>query len=115
MVGEKRIWVGVTKDVSSHPTHVFQFAEDDGAEIAKIKASDDASVFTDDELFVRWDEGEPSTPVEKNIEFKFRHGRYIFNDIAGIHDHIVYAFCEGRNPNCFESNFFDICVYYRTF
>ena len=105
----------MTRDPSSNPNHVFKFIENEGAEIADIKENDDASVFTDDELFVRWDTGEPNSLVETNVEFKFHNGRYIFNDIAGIHTDIVYAFCEDRNPDCFKSILFDICVYYRTF
>ena len=119
MVGtDKRIWVGVTKDTKSTTVlgdDEFHYIDNDGTETAKIKSFNDESEFTSDEVFVKWDDGEPNNELELNVELKKRDGNYILNDIWGKYSDIVLAFCEERNQDCFKGISFVICAFCQAF
>ena len=87
-----------------------------GGSPAKIRRWGDSPSADDDELFVRWDAGEPTGAGEDYIEMYLRSpdAGLVLNDI-GDHLHRP-AFCQkisrhclaGSFPFCFRDNF---CVY----
>ena len=124
MAGDKRIWVGMTRDTTVNEDHVFRYIDVDdhnGREIAMIKDSDDESDFTSDELFVNWGDGEPNNNGghEDYVEFKKINGTYTFNDLPETTGHNseggeIYALCEERNRDCFKGVSFVICAFCQT-
>ena len=120
-MGNKRVWIGVTKDTrdtTAIDDDIFNFIDvnDDGEmEEAKIKKHTDESAFTSDDLFAKWDIDEPNSNIEVRVELTKRNENYILNDLAGYHNDRTRAFCEKRNQDCFKGISFVICAFCQTF
>jgi len=97
------VWVDLLRDrtvpASTREDRIFKFSD---ATTASILFN--GSEFTNDDLFIKWGLIEPSDydGTESAVEIRLIDGSLFFNDVSGSTAGTTRAFCEKRNPSCFE-------------
>ena len=92
------MWVGID---DKEDEGVYKFL--DGKVVtSNIKAHGDKTPFDDDDLFIKWNNGEPTGESEDYVEMFFNRGweRYTFNDLSGMQ--YRHAMCEKADPHCIK-------------